>query len=68
MDAHHTIAHAAGTYVQSGSASNTSPVIDHARAREPPQRSRNSQRPHRLLGSRPRVALAALAVKIRTLG
>ncbi len=37
---------AAGSYVQSGSAAKTSPVIDQARAREPPQRSRNSQRPH----------------------
>src|SRR5689334_15700248 len=44
-----------GTYAHNGSDSNTSPVIDHARAREPPQRSRNSQRPHlplRLRGSR----------------
>src|ERR1019366_653225 len=36
-----------GTYVQSGSSANTSPVVDHARAREPPQISCISQTPHR---------------------
>src|ERR1051326_3071217 len=44
-----------GRYVQIGSDANTSPVTDHAREREPPQSSRNSQMPHfplRLLLSR----------------
>ena len=38
--------YAAGSYVQIGSLANTSPVVAHARDRDPPHSSRYSHRPH----------------------